>query len=291
MKHLSFIICLILNAFFSCSVTAQTKSIAQATTITLYIHGTKLPGVDIKREFFGGLIPQGLQCATELTQSNHPHDIITAFCTGTHTLTSKHTLYFFGWDGLFPTQREQEAQKLFAALMELITKDAIQQLHIRCITHSHGGNIALYLIHLIDTHKAPIIIDELILMGCPIQEMTEKYAHSATIKKIYNLYSNGDEIQQNDPQGLYPEAHQNGERPPLRSARIFTKKRDHLWEVALRMNGKKIGHQDFIDHLFLLSLAQVIAQANKHEAGNLHINLVTNKQQKPIEHINLTIQR
>lgn len=259
--------------------------------MTLFVHGTKFPGIDIKREFFGGLIPKGLHCATELTKAYHPHEVITALCTGTHTFTAKKDLYFFGWDGLWPTNREQEAQKLFDALQALINTTEMETLHIRCVTHSHGGSIMLYLVNLIDTHNAPIVIDELVLMGCPIQQMTEKYAHSATIKKIFNLYSNGDDIQQSDPQGLYPEARQNGERPPLMSRRTFTKKRDNLWEIAIRVDGKKIGHQEFIDHMFLLSITQIIEQAKQHPASPLQINVVTNENIKPIERVNLRIQK
>lgn len=259
--------------------------------ITLFVHGTKFPGVDIKRELFGGLIPKGLHCATALTKAHHPHEVITALCTGTHTCTLKKNLYFFGWDGLWPTNREQEAQKLFDALMALIEKQEIETLHIHGITHSHGGNVMLYLVRLIDQYQAPIIIDELVLMGCPIQQMTEGFAHSPTIKKIFNLYSNGDDIQQSDPQGLYPEARQNGERPPLMSRRTFTKKRDNLWEVAMRVDGKKIGHQKFVDHLFLLSITQITEQAQHYPAGFLHINLVTDEIVQPIEHVNLVIEK
>ena len=78
-----------------CAVFFAVASTTLAKEITLFVHGTNPPGVDIKRKLFGGYIPKNLTCATELTDSNHPHDVISAFCTGSHPLTSKNKLYFF----------------------------------------------------------------------------------------------------------------------------------------------------------------------------------------------------
>lgn len=258
-----------------------------AKDIALYVHGTKLPGIDMKRRVFGGYIPLGLHSARSFTQANHPHDIINALCTGDHIFAPKSSLYFFGWDGLFPPHREQAARELYDALLALMGDDE-EPLHIKCLTHSHGGNVILYLIKLIDTNNAPIIFDELVFMGCPIQQITEKFAYSQTIVKLYNLYSNGDDVQQSDPQGLYPEARVNGAQPPLMSRRTLSRDRENMWEIAMRIDGKKIGHQAFIDPIFLLSVRSIIDQANAFDPCKLHVNLVV-KSEHPIEHINLRI--
>jgi len=277
-----------------CLLLITTGCSSYAKEIALYIHGTKIPGIDIKREIFGDFFPKGLHCASTLTDPSHPHTVINALCTGKHKfIKEKKDLYFLGWDGLFPTQRAHEAQNLYDALSKITKESTCSEknpLRIHCISHSHGGAVLLYLVQLIDEKKAPIVIDELVLMGCPIQQMTEKFAHSATVKKIYNIYSKGDELQKKDPQGLYPEARINGERPQLLSRRTFSKKRNCLWEISIKVDDKCPGHQDFITPLFLLSIAQIITEANTHEAGKLRINLVT-KDYKPIEHVNLKIEK
>lgn len=278
----------------ACTTLLTIASAALAKEITLFMHGTNPPGIDIKRKFFGGYIPKKLKCATELTDSNHPHDVISAFCTGSHPLTSKDQLYFFGWDGFFPIQREQEAQRLHDELAQFIEKNGITDkdpLHIRFVTHSHGGNVALCLLDLIDKNKSPIVVDELILMGCPIQKVTAEYAHAQCVKKIYNLYSEGDDIQKSDPQGLYPESHQNGGNlPPLFSKRTFDTEQDNLWQVETTLDGADMGHMDFVIPLFLLSMAQIIEELKTHDSGNICLNAVTTDK-KPIEHINLKIKK
>lgn len=281
-----------------CTMLFTVSSMVLTKDITLFVHGTNPPGVDIKRKLFGGYIPKNLTCATDLTDTNHPHDIVSALCAGNYQLTPKDRLYFFGWDGFFPIQREQEAQRLYDELMQFIKKNNITQdnpLHVRFVTHSHGGNVALCLLNLIDTNKAPIVVDELILMGCPIQKVTENYAHAQCVKKIYNFYSLGDEIQTIDPQGWYPETYKDITLNAVRfirlfSERTFNKDQDNLWQIEATLNGEQLGHMDFVSPLFLGSLQQVIEEIKTHDAGKICINAVTNDK-KPIEHINLKVKK
>jgi len=280
----------------ACTAFLAIASTTLAKEITLFVHGTNPPGVDIKRKIFGGYIPKNIKCATELTDSNHPHEVISALCTGSYPLTSKDQLYFFGWNGFFPIQREQETQRLYDELMLFIRNNnkitKKKPLHIRLFTHSHGGNVALYLLNLIDKNKNPIIIDELILMGCPVQKVTKEYIHAQCVKKIYNFYSSGDEIQIVDPQGLYPESHQNNTAnlPSLFSKRMFETKQNNLWQIETTLDGKDMGHMDFVSPLFLLSMAQIIEELKTHDSGNICLNVVTTEK-KPIEHINLKIKK
>jgi len=44
----------------------------------------------------------------------------------------------------------------------------------------------------------PLEIDELILLGAPIQRQTERYVASPIFKKIYNFYSRSDHVQKKD---------------------------------------------------------------------------------------------
>ena len=182
--------------------------------------------------------------------------------------------------------------------MQFIEKNGITDknlLHIRLVTHSHGGNVALCLLNMIDENKSPIVIDELVLMGCPIQKVTEDYAHAQCVKKIYNLYSEGDDVQKSDPQGLYPETYQkittnilNNIR--LLSGRTFDTEQDNLWQAEITLDGKDMGHMDFITPLFLLSLAQIILEIDTHDSGKICLNAITTDE-KPIEHINLMVKK
>lgn len=118
------------------------------------------------------------------------------------------SFYIFGWSGeLCPQKRFHHAQKLHACLVPLIAeyteKHGIEP-YIQLITHSHGGNVALNLAKVNDTSATPIIINELILLACPVQYETSHLIHHDTFKKIYSLHSHWDLIQVIDAQGWIP---------------------------------------------------------------------------------------
>lgn len=46
--------------------------------------------------------------------------------------------------------------------------------------------------------KNDLVIDQLILLGTPIQPETERFSYSDTFKKVYNFYSDGDMVQKID---------------------------------------------------------------------------------------------
>jgi len=269
---------------------ATLATVMHSKDITLFVHGTKLPGV----EHINGVIPHGLHQADTLTDENHPHTTITALCTGSVPFTHADQLYFYGWDGVFPLQREWAAQELYTALCALIKELQLEEgecLHIRCIAHSHGGNVILYLLDTIDKNQSPIVIDELILLGCPIIGTTHDYIKANAVQAIYNIYSSGDTIQKLDPQGVFPESYQNEKKPQgLFSERTFNASQDNLWQIEVEVDSKEIGHLEFIQEPFLQSLAQIIQEAKKHSCGMLRINTLV-EQKNATEHINLTIKK
>ena len=108
--------------------------------------------------------------------------------------------YTFGWSGLVSNKlRYLESEFLHQDLEKLILKllkDGYTP-KIRIIAYSHGGNLALQLgaLHTTKPISKQFIIDELILIGTPIQVETDYLINSPIFKKIYNLYSRADRVQ------------------------------------------------------------------------------------------------
>jgi len=111
--------------------------------------------------------------------------------------------YTFGWSGLISNKlRYLEAAFLYQDL-ERISKKIQQHGYtpkIRLIGYSHGGNLALQLgaIHSTKTEAEHFFIDELWLLGTPIQVETDFLINSSIFKKIYNFYSRSDRVQSLD---------------------------------------------------------------------------------------------
>jgi len=111
--------------------------------------------------------------------------------------------YTFGWSGLLsPTVRYKEAEKLFTNLikeLDIFWKQGIYP-KIRLIGYSHGGNVCLNLAA-VRQDKYPLsalTIDELVLLGCPVQTETDYLIADQIFKKIYHFYSRADRIQRID---------------------------------------------------------------------------------------------
>jgi len=112
--------------------------------------------------------------------------------------------YTFGWSGLLsPTGRYADSIKL----LESLTQELEQKYwkygifpKIRLIGYSHGGNVCLNIAAARqNTNPAsPISIDELILVGVPIQTETDYLANDPIFKKIYHFFSQADRIQRID---------------------------------------------------------------------------------------------
>ena len=174
--------------------------------ITIFIHGTTPPdaimGIPPVRSFF--YCPPGLTKAAELDQQYHTAKIVQLLNAADQQEFDLHHFYLFGWSGTLSHQaRKEAAQQLHAALNSLI-QDEFAPL-IRIITHSHGGNVALLLHEMANgsTSSDSLIIDELILLACPVQTETAAHAHAPLFKKIYSIHSHSDLLQVLDPQGMH----------------------------------------------------------------------------------------
>lgn len=260
--------------------------------ITIFIHGTNIPGVDFKRQLFGDYIPKGLVKAHDMHENIHPHAIIRSLTTGKNPFTAEDVLYFFGWDGIFPIQREHAAQQLHNELIAIVHEKEYTSdnpLHITFITHSHGGNIVLYLINIIEEQKSPIVINTLILMGCPIFNITASYIEKNTVQKIFNLYSDNDRIQILDPQALYPESYLNGKKPDsLFAKRTFDTTKKTVWQAKITIDQYALNHFDWINPKFICSLGQIIKEIETCDPGFLSIDATIKT--KPIKHLHIPLE-
>jgi len=112
--------------------------------------------------------------------------------------------YTYGWAGLLSSsQRYIDAIGLYQSLTDLVEKYKKQGIKtsLRLIGYSHGGNVCLNMAaaNLLEPiSKKSLSIDELILIGMPVQSETDYFINDPMFKKIYHIYSRGDRIQQLD---------------------------------------------------------------------------------------------
>jgi hypothetical protein len=112
--------------------------------------------------------------------------------------------YTFGWSGLLsPSTRYKDAVKLLQSLTtELQEKYWKQGIYpkIRLVGYSHGGNVCLNIAAARQNTdpQSLLSIDELILVGVPIQTETDYLSNDPIFKKIYHFFSQTDRIQRID---------------------------------------------------------------------------------------------
>jgi hypothetical protein len=112
--------------------------------------------------------------------------------------------YTFGWSGLLsPSSRYDDSiqllQELTAELKEKFWNNNIFP-KIRFIGYSHGGNVCLNIAAAKNNTdpQSLVSIDELILVGVPIQTETDYLSADPIFKQIYHFYSRADRIQRID---------------------------------------------------------------------------------------------
>ncbi len=110
----------------------------------------------------------------------------------------KNRYYTFGWLGLMSNgSRKEEGFKLYDALCDERAKFAVPP-HITIVTHSHGGNVALWLAQAEKERKRGLHIDSLILWGTPVHRSTAYHARADIFGRVVSFYSDGDWIQGTD---------------------------------------------------------------------------------------------
>ena len=108
--------------------------------------------------------------------------------------------YTFGWSGLISNKlRFLEGAFLYQDLEKIFKqcqKDGFKP-RVRLIGYSHGGNLALQLgaIYKTKPKNEHFYIDELWLLGTPIQVETDYLVNSPIFKEVFNFYSRADRVQ------------------------------------------------------------------------------------------------
>ena len=246
----------------------QIKSTAsKGPWVTIWVHGTR---AFFSKYFFHNFFHclPGINKAEKFDTRYHLRSVAQLLSEQAPELFSFDRFYFFGWSGkLKHKARFKAARDLFASISMLIEKYGKkyhQKPRIRIITHSHGGNVALNMAE-IQPQEHPIIIDELILLACPIQEQTVHCAHNVLFKRIYSLYSRRDSIQVMDPQGFHYWRKKDKLLKPMSffSGRCFPKECAKVQQIAILLNGKHPAHVDFLFHKFLKFLPTILKRLKK----------------------------
>lgn len=111
--------------------------------------------------------------------------------------------YTYGWAGLLsPSRRYADAIGLYQSLYDKVAKLKKRGIKtkIRLVGYSHGANVCLNLacVKLLENVPKDLTIDELILIGMPVQNETDYFVADPMFKKVYHIYSRGDRIQKLD---------------------------------------------------------------------------------------------
>lgn len=262
--------------------------------ITIFIHGTLLfPNLIFMlppiRHFF--YCPPGLTKAKKLSIKYQMAKIARTLSAEDKKRFNLNNFYLFGWSGcLNATARKNAAHELYCALQKICKKN--KQNKIRLITHSHGGNVALYLrliaqeeskanckLNNINSSSVNIntkyahdntyfTIEELILLACPVQERTAEFISDPFFRKVYSFHSDYDLIQVIDPQAIHDildhyKSFYSASLGPLFSERHFNHS-SNLKQVQIKINNYSLSHIDFLFLKFikLLPLALDMLEDN-----------------------------
>lgn len=229
--------------------------------VTVWIHGTQLTPKAVMPNFFHREI--GLHSALSYPDRYHLRKIANNLNTQDSELYPLENFYIFGWNGkLSFAERQREAQELYYELMNLhdlyCEKYGIAP-HIRLITHSHGGNVALNLAR-VKENNHPLIISELIMLACPVQAETMHLVSDPFFKKIYSFYSPVDIMQVIDPQGLY--RNNETQANTLFSKRLFPQHK-HVYQIKTKFGKRGLAHIEFLLLKFLCHVPAILQEVNE----------------------------
>ncbi len=249
-------------------------------TFTIFIHGTLPPASRLPFLFDFFFCPEGLTHAYELPEKFHLNRISRVLESSNSTEFPRKQFYLFGWSGkLSYTARKEAASHLLSDLLAL-KKQAEANGTIcsfKIITHSHGGNVALYLAEILkERGTQDIVIDELILLACPVQMQTEEYAHADIFKRVFSIHSHKDMLQVLDPQGIHTFleslrtvglectlAHLK-ELGPVFSARHF-KAKENITQLYIAHPNREFLHIEFLLPHFLRRLPDLLTNMREHK--------------------------
>lgn len=245
-------------------IDAQEINIEEQPRVTIWVHGTKSVGKISDR--IHATHEQGLLHITSIPPRYHLGDMIKTISQADPIRYPMEHCYAFGWSGALSFEaRQKEAQKLYDAIKLLIKHYQTSYNAtpiITLITHSHGGNVVLNLATIKDPHD-DFVIDQAILLACPVQNETKHLIEDPIFKKIYAFYSTMDMLQILDPQGMYITEH-NKERKLELSQRQFPHN-PKLRQTRLKIDKVGLPHAGFILCKFVKLLPGLVDETERWE--------------------------
>lgn len=228
-------------------------------TITVWVHGTRIFPNDLFKETFKET--PSIKHYLDLDPSTKLHTIASQLIAASPEAFFPDDYYVFGWSGeLSFNVRRKTARLLFDELKRIQQEYNLAHGHtpkIRIICHSHGGNVALHMADCQTNGDVDIIVDELVLLACPVQMHTKHCIKSPIFKSIYALSSSLDFVQLIDPQGLYsPEGFGSC---GLFSERFFQPS-SRLTQATIKMHKRAITHHEFVQDKFLNTLTIILEE-------------------------------
>lgn len=228
----------------------------QKKQVTVWVHGTRLFSRACYRDVFDNRT--GLKKAEGVLKDQKFNTIATTLIHFCNDLFRYDDFYFFGWPGNLCFAARQDAATILYQELERIINEYLKKFnhkpYIRVIAHSHGGNVALNLAKV--KYNNSVIVDELILLACPVQMDTKHCIHDSIFAKIVALYSCLDFIQIIDPQGFYRKSNAHV-WSSLFSERCFPHCHK-LYQAKIRINKRALTHHEFVKPIFLKHLPIVL---------------------------------
>ncbi len=253
----------------SCLNSATEECQRKKQSVTIFIHGTHPPKLFLKipaiKKFLS--YPKGLHPLGDIADEFRLASLARFLCAEDPELFNKDFFYLFGWSARLSAGKRRKAAGQLAQSLSLLSDQYSSKgiaISFRLITHSHGGNVALYLAECFST-QPPFTIDELILLACPVQKKTESYIDHPLFSSIISLHSHLDIAQRIDPQGIdnfIESVYSKGLKStisnlwnigPLFSLCHF-KPAPHLRQVYVKYPTHGLFHNDFISERYMRSL-------------------------------------
>ncbi len=199
------------------------------------------------------------------------------------------SFFIYGWSGLLSFKHRTEVgRQLYYIVTQFKDDPRYKDSPITIISHSHGGNAALQIaVEAAKHHDTRPLIDQLVIMGCPVVALSNDLVSSPVFKKkTIILFSKSDAFQTLDPQGLYPRCVTKKCITPFWTQRRF-KLSDHIIQGELKTNNRSgTGHLGFVTRKFLTHLPELIRMLNNSKErrqfptdrqGSLCINFDTRR--------------
>jgi len=242
--------------FFMTFISVQSYAAVSPMWVTIYVHGTttavglKFLGKFCKDVSFGA---PGIHHVTDLPDNALLHQDIEKLQERDPLRFCSEHFYTFGWSGkLNFSARARDGKILYKELIKLLDSYKANYgfyPHVRLMTFSHGGNVALNMVKHLPFFKDEHIHLELLLIACPVQKTTEHLIEHEEIDQVYVISSGRDLLQvvdfyHHNNHGYFPD-------------RFFHTKKSNCTQIRVQVNNRGLGHIDLM-RSFMIHLPYVL---------------------------------